>query len=102
MELGTPGNLKVGSAPEAMHPLAIDAPTFSPQERPDPPIPIARMAFRQGGQTLDYFVVSARSRLVLHRGPIGRHQSAGASFGDASRDQKVYRLPLVRRLYRFL
>jgi hypothetical protein len=72
------GNLQLCGTPEVMYPLAIDHSALMPQERPHPPITVARMALSEGGEALRRSVVRACPRLMLHGSTIGRYQGAGS------------------------
>lgn len=92
------GNLELSRPPEAMHPLAIDGPAFSAQERPDSPIAVAGMALGQDGEALRHSVVSVCPRMVLHRRAIGSDQGTGSPLRDPALHQEPHGLALVGRL----
>ena len=104
------GHFETFLAPQPMHPLLVDRPTFVPQERPHPPVAVARVLPRELDHPLDQSAVPLRlaARVALARSGLADHP-ARPTLGDPqsppnvldggpppSRAQKFFRLTSFR------
>src|SRR5262249_20895131 len=71
--------------PEAVNPLAVDAPALAPQQGPDPPVAVARVLAHQlqhPRHQPDLFLLGLLRSLPLRRALLAQH-AAGAALRDA-------------------
>ncbi len=77
------GHLETFLPPQPMHPLLVDRPTFTPQERPHPPVAIAGVLPRESDHPLGQPTVPLRlaARVALARPGLAYHL-ARPTLGD--------------------